>query len=513
MKSGEWRLAAIGITLLGAGAVGTRLSQGAMRDAVLPGGCRTPVRVLAPRAPQAVGSAVVFHGLSTSGRMMQTLGQWLAALGLQVYLVDSPGHGGSDEPFSFPRAEECAADLVDSLARRSEIDLGRTVLVGHSMGGSIAIRLADRFPTAATIAISPAPMVRPAGLPPILVPYELPRRMPINLLVFVGGWEPRWADEAAQALMRAAGGERLQPEDFQQRRAAKMVLIPRATHTSLLFDRRVEDWSVDWARNALNFKAAERITTPGYPVLGGILGIVGLSLLYPLAASASITLLRAQSSEAAAIPPSPRRILLTWVPPALMAVVVLKFWVPLRALRLWTGDYLASFFLLAGVLLLALLWRASHAALRFNLRAIAGACVLGFATILAFGAWLNWQLDDVWMNATRWLRFAPVVAASLPYFAAEELALGAPNASQRWRRWGMFLLLRLILWLALMSALLVLWSGQILILLLAIFLLAFSIVQRAAADAVYRRTGSVAAAATLDAILAGWFIAAVFPLT
>jgi len=117
------------------------------------------------------------------------------------------------------------------------------------------------------------------------------------------------------------------------------------------------------------------------------------------------------------------------------------------------------------------------------------------------------------MNAPRWLRFAPVVAASLPYFAAEELALGAPNASQRWRRWGMFLLLRLILWLALMSALLVLWSGQILILLLAIFLLAFSIVQRAAADAVYRRTGSVAAAATLDAILAGWFIAAVFPLT
>src|SRR2546426_652491 len=313
------------------------------------------------------------------------------------------------------------------------------------------------------------------GLPPILVPYELPRRMPINLLVFVGGWEPRWADEAAQALMRAAGGERLQPEDFQQRRAAKMVLIPRATHTSLLFDRRVEDWSVDWARNALNLKAAERITTPGYPVLGGILGIVGLSLLYPLAASASIALLRAQASEPAPMPASPTRILLIWVPAALMAVLVLKFWVPLRALRLWTGDYLASFFLLAGVPLLALLWKASHAALRFNLRAIAAAGVLGLATILAFGAWLNWQLDDVWMNATRWLRFAPVVAASLPYFAAEELALGAPSGSQRWRRWGMFLLLRLILWLALIFALLVLWSGQILILLLAIFLLAFSI--------------------------------------
>src|SRR2546428_851366 len=127
MKSGEWRLAAIGITLLGAGAVGTRLSQGAMRDAVLPGGCRTPVRVLAPRAPQAVGSAVVFHGLSTSGRMMQTLGQWLAALGLQVYLVDSPGHGGGAVAFSFPPAEKGGAGFVDSPAPPPAGAPGRTV--------------------------------------------------------------------------------------------------------------------------------------------------------------------------------------------------------------------------------------------------------------------------------------------------------------------------------------------------------------------------------------------------
>src|SRR5207245_103514 len=150
----------------------------------------------------------------------------------------------------------------------------------------------------------------------------LPRRMPINLLILVGDWEPRLADEAAQALMRAAGGERLQPEDFQQKRATKLVLIPRATHTSLLFDRRVEGWSVGWARNALNLKAGERIAAPGYPVLGGILGIVGLSLLYPLAASASIALLRAQASEPAPMPASPTRILLIWVPAALMAVVV-----------------------------------------------------------------------------------------------------------------------------------------------------------------------------------------------
>src|SRR2546425_8524310 len=134
MKSGEWRLAAIGITLLGAGAVGTRLSQGAMRDAVLPGGCRTPVRVLAPRAPQAVGSAVVFHGLSTSGRMMQTLGQWLAPLRLQGYLVDSPRHGRGDRTLSLSPAEKGAADFGYSLAPPRRDDPGPTAAFRPSPG-------------------------------------------------------------------------------------------------------------------------------------------------------------------------------------------------------------------------------------------------------------------------------------------------------------------------------------------------------------------------------------------
>src|SRR2546428_4889208 len=106
MKSGEWRLAAIGITLLGAGAVGTRLSQGAMRDAVLPGGCRTPVRVLAPRAPQAMGSAVVFYGLSTNGRVMQTPGQWRPPLRPPGFPGRSPPPaGGAATPFLSPAPE------------------------------------------------------------------------------------------------------------------------------------------------------------------------------------------------------------------------------------------------------------------------------------------------------------------------------------------------------------------------------------------------------------------------
>src|SRR2546425_12881277 len=107
MKSGEWRLAAIGITLLGAGAVGTRLSQGAMRDAVLPGGCRTPVRVLAPRAPQAVGSAGGFFRVFPRGRVVQNPGPWVPPLRPQGFPGGfPPARGGGGTPFLFPPGEE-----------------------------------------------------------------------------------------------------------------------------------------------------------------------------------------------------------------------------------------------------------------------------------------------------------------------------------------------------------------------------------------------------------------------
>jgi hypothetical protein len=56
-------------------------------------------------------------------------------------------------------------------------------------------------------------------------------------------------------------------------------------------------------------------------------------------------------------------------------------------------------------------------------------------------------------------------------------------------------------------------SGQVLIPLLFVFLAAFSILQRLAADGVRRRTGSATAAILFSAILAAWFVAAVFPLT
>ncbi|MGH9817460.1 MAG: hypothetical protein ACRD6I_15420, partial [Candidatus Acidiferrales bacterium] len=104
--------------------------------------------------------------------------------------------------------------------------------------------------------------------------------------------------------------------------------------------------------------------------------------------------------------------------------------------------------------------------------------------------------------------------AMLPYAVAEEWALGVPLAGKgaAWRRVFRALALRALIWAMMILAFLVLRSNQVLIPLLAVYLALFSIAQRLGADAIRRRTGSAAAAAVFSAILAAWYIAAVFPL-
>ena len=87
---------------------------------------------------------------------MTYLGEDLAGHGLRAYLFDLPGHGDNQDAFTFPRTLQCATAAVESLIRAGKIDPRTTIFVGHSMGGAIAIRMADREPVLATIAISPA---------------------------------------------------------------------------------------------------------------------------------------------------------------------------------------------------------------------------------------------------------------------------------------------------------------------------------------------------------------------
>jgi pimeloyl-ACP methyl ester carboxylesterase len=487
--------AGAGVLLLLAGSFLIALSHGPMHDTRIAGAA---VRILEPTRSPQTGTAIVFHGLSANRILMQGLGQWFAAQGLRVYLAEAPGHGNTSGPFSHADTLDSSLRVLAELVRTGQIDPQTTVLAGHSMGGEIAIRLADYFPSAATIALSPAPMV-------------LPRRMPSNLLIISAQFDLPPMKSAAEKLLRTAGGERISPEDFRQRRAADRIILPWSSHTTVLFDPRASKAMARWARAALGLTGPPEYPT-GSPLTGELLGIAGLCLVFPFTTTRIVRTFRIKDSpERAGVPLPAAALLARWCVAALLALGIVNLWYPQRLFPFYAGGYLASFLLLAGAAL-ALLFR-------HNLRglfgggygAILAALLLGFLVILSFGAWLNWQVTDVWMNGARWFHFVPLLLANLPYTLVEETVLGPPEPSRRTRRFGMFFALRAILWLALLAGLLVLWSGQVLLVLLAPYFAVVSLGQRLGADSLRCRTGSPVAAAMFSAILAAWFMAAVFP--
>ena len=77
----------------------------------------------------------------------------------------------------------------------------------------------------------------------------------------------------------------------------------------------------------------------------------------------------------------------------------------------------------------------------------------------------------------------------------------------------MALALRLIAFLVLVFAIFVLHSGAILLILLAIYLALFFVLQRLGMDIVRQQTGSAIAAAVFGAILLAGFCLVIFPVT
>jgi pimeloyl-ACP methyl ester carboxylesterase len=505
------------------------------------GGYRVPVTVIEPPRTGRARATIVFHGLAANRRVMRLLGENLAADdGVRVYLVDLPGHGDNTEPFSFARAEECAAALVEKLWREGMISPAQTAVVGHSMGGAIAIRLADRLAVAATVALSPAPMI-------------LPHRMPANLLIISAQYDIPPLRHQAEILSAAGGRDRTTRVDFAQLHAFHLELARGANHHSLLLDPDVAAQTASWMEDSFGSAEAEASRSAGWtdqvnwgsfaaphrgrPKVGlaealiartaPVTGLAGLLLMFPVA----VAMAAKHSPERANGSPLPLRrpvatttesvagpnlslTLLEGEVFTLAGVLLLTLVVPLRFLHMYSADYLASLLLVVGVLLLGFNHAAAQRTWTWSTRAILGGAVVGFAVILAAGAWMSWRLADFWLNGARWTRFVELLPFCFVFSFAEEVVLGPVRRGRQGApRWLLFLLLRFEVWFAAALAFYALASGQALIGVLAPALAAFSVLQRLGTDQIRVRTGSAVGAAVFGAILAAWFLAAVYPLT
>lgn len=91
--------------------------------------------------PKASQDLIVLHGLFAASDNMLRLGKELA-LTFNVYLVDLRNHGASphSEQMSYPDMAQDIIELMDDLSLLS------CALVGHSMGGKVAMQIALNYP-------------------------------------------------------------------------------------------------------------------------------------------------------------------------------------------------------------------------------------------------------------------------------------------------------------------------------------------------------------------------------
>jgi pimeloyl-ACP methyl ester carboxylesterase len=158
---------------------------------------------------------VYLHGLGSSAPAY--FAEVAAATGRRSLLVDFLGFGLSDRPADFGYTMEDHADTVAALLRG--VDLAAVRVVAHSMGGAIAILLAERHPELVGELVLAEANLRPVGRPALsarIAAYaeeDYVQTMHQRILAVIGS---EWAATARQAdplamyrsAVSLAGGER-----------------------------------------------------------------------------------------------------------------------------------------------------------------------------------------------------------------------------------------------------------------------------------------------------------------
>jgi pimeloyl-ACP methyl ester carboxylesterase len=105
---------------------------------------------------------VLLHGALSTHR------DWLdgpfdaLARDFRVTAVDRPGHGLSLRPRFSATPRDQAVQIAEGL---DALDVGRALIVGHSMGGLVALAIAERFPERVSGLVLLAPIAFPEARP------------------------------------------------------------------------------------------------------------------------------------------------------------------------------------------------------------------------------------------------------------------------------------------------------------------------------------------------------------
>ena len=510
------------LLLFAAGAAGAWLGLAHLRgrlvfqsfQVAVEGAPAVPVTRIRPRERESPAARfLLLHGYVANRSQLFHLAEVLAAAGGDVYVADLPGRGdhpgvvsqrppaGPNATMPTPNETRAATAVVHHLNRHFGVQRQQLILVGHSMGGGVALDTALR--------LQPAAVVSLAGLQRPVSPGNPPNALFITARLDIPALQ-RAADTMAE---RTSRGDQ----------AARREYL--AIHSSLPFHSPVQ-WAIaDWANRAVPHAVLRIPSYFNYWLLAlewtTLLFLAGI--FFPLAGLASWAI--AYDPYGEVIAETSASFWTPWrlagysllagstVVLALAALRWLEWPHPLAFLRLADGDYLASVLLLSTLWLLPALrqrpwvreWRATAAKLVITLPLVA-------YVVIAGAAFLTWQLYDIWPTPGRLVRALLLAVVLLPYALGEELLVRTYAKQATGRALSGLLLWRLGLLLAILFGAAALNSGASLLLLMTVPLAALSLVEFFFSSVLYRALGSAYADGLLKAVLLGWFVATVFPL-
>jgi hypothetical protein len=336
-----------------------------------------------------------------------------------------------------------------------------------------------------------------------------PPALPPNTEIVNGGFEPQQLTANARDL--------LQPERDVH---SHYDVVPWATHAGLLWRPGVVRLEQNWAANVLRLQGQNSGLPSRWAMGGCLLGLAGFFLIAGpfVRESAAITTPGKAAGIGEAVPDAEARPVPWWQAALELLVVglavaeLLRYWMPMRLVRLFEGDYLAGFLVLSGIFLIVLHWQQFVPIFNFRSSAAVGAVFAGVVLFLLFSAWFELSFSEAWLDAARWQRFPLLFIALIPCLTGEEILLGPPRGQGAWTRVALAMSFRLLLWLTMVAGILWMHSGAILLVLLAPYFAALSVAQRRGMDVVREVTGSPAAAALFGAILLAGFCLVIFPL-
>lgn len=226
-------------------------------------------RIYTPNAPKPHPTMLLCHGVNNSREMMAALGVELALHGIAAIAFDFGGYG---ESYSLTTAEKSIANLEVSTLRDAEavldfardrpleFDGDRLGVLGHSMGGTTALHLAQKYPQ-----LRATMLLGMTGLATVTTPK--------NLFLGVGLYEQINPPSQFRTMLQQATNSDRPPcinsdricGDFSRGTARQLFVSGTADHVIEPYDPQLIGQVVNWAQRAFDLPVSEKpIVTPWF---------------------------------------------------------------------------------------------------------------------------------------------------------------------------------------------------------------------------------------------------------